>query len=69
MDNGVTFVIGGGWSLPPGYPNYSSTWIEFLGTDGALFIDNSRRLATRFEKTAANFRSMLYLFAARCLAN
>jgi predicted dehydrogenase len=43
MDNGVSFVIGGGWSLPPGYPNYSSTWIEFLGTDGALFIDNSHR--------------------------
>ena len=43
MDNGVSFVIGGGWSLPPGYPNYSCTWIEFLGTDGALFIDNSHR--------------------------
>ena len=43
MDDGLAFVIGGGWSLPPGYPNYSSTWIEFLGTDGALFIDNSHR--------------------------
>ncbi len=34
MDNGLAFVVGGGWSLPPGYPNFSSTWIEFLGTEG-----------------------------------
>ena len=32
-------------------------------------MKDMRRLATRFEKTAANFRSMLYLFAARCWAN
>ena len=29
-------------------------------------MKDMRRLATRFEKSAANFRSMLYLFAARC---
>jgi scyllo-inositol 2-dehydrogenase (NAD+) len=27
MDSGLSFVVGGGWSLPPGYPNFSSTWI------------------------------------------
>jgi predicted dehydrogenase len=39
MDDGVTVTIGAGWSLPPGYPNFSSTWIEFVGTDGALIMD------------------------------
>ena len=41
MDDGVTVTIGAGWSLPPGYPNFSSTWIEFIGTDGALLMDAS----------------------------
>src|ERR1700704_5573908 len=31
MDNGPSFVVGGGWSLPPGYPNFSMTWIEMIG--------------------------------------
>ena len=31
MDNGVVFTIGAGWILPPGYPNFSSTWIEIVG--------------------------------------
>ncbi|HEX6299985.1 MAG TPA: Gfo/Idh/MocA family oxidoreductase [Acidimicrobiia bacterium] len=43
MDDGVTVTIGAGWSLPPGYPNFSSTWIEFLGTDGALIMDASHK--------------------------
>lgn len=43
MDNGVSFVVGGGWSLPPGYPNFSTTWIEMVGTDGAVFVDDSHR--------------------------
>lgn len=43
MDDGVTVTIGGGWSLPPGYPNYSATWIEFLGTEGALMMDASHK--------------------------
>ena len=43
MDDGVTVTIGAGWSLPPGYPNYSSTWIEVLGTDGALMMDATHR--------------------------
>jgi predicted dehydrogenase len=43
MDTGLSFIIGGGWSLPLGYPNYSTTWIEMVGTDGALFVDDSHR--------------------------
>jgi predicted dehydrogenase len=43
MDSGLTFVVGGGWSLPPGYPNFSSTWIELVGTEGALMVDDTHR--------------------------
>ena len=32
-------------------------------------MKDMRRLATRFEKTARNFLSMIYLFAARCWIN
>ncbi len=39
MNDGVTVTIGAGWSLPPGYPNFSTTWIELIGTDGALIMD------------------------------
>jgi predicted dehydrogenase len=43
MDNGISVVVGGGWSLPLGYPNFSTTWIEMIGTDGALMVDDSHR--------------------------
>ena len=43
MDNGVVVMIGGGWNLPPSYPNYCSTWMEFTGTDGALILDDTAR--------------------------
>ncbi len=43
MDNGLVVVFGGGWNLPPGYPNFCTTWIEITGTDGALFLDDSHR--------------------------
>jgi predicted dehydrogenase len=43
MDNGVLVAIGGGWNLPPSYPNYCTTWIEITGTEGALFLDDSQR--------------------------
>jgi len=36
MDDGVVVAIGGGWNLPPSYPNYCATWIEITGTKGAL---------------------------------
>ena len=43
MDNGVVVMIGGGWNLPPSYPNYCGTWIEITGTDGALILDDTQR--------------------------
>jgi myo-inositol 2-dehydrogenase/D-chiro-inositol 1-dehydrogenase len=43
MDNGVVVVIGGGWNLPPSYPNYCSTWMEITGTEGALVLDDTHR--------------------------
>jgi scyllo-inositol 2-dehydrogenase (NAD+) len=43
MDNGVSFTIGAGWILPMGYPNYSTTTLEMIGTKGALLIDDSHK--------------------------
>jgi scyllo-inositol 2-dehydrogenase (NAD+) len=43
MDSGLSFVVGAGWSLPPGYPNYSTTWIEMVGSEGAVMVDDSHR--------------------------
>jgi len=43
LDDGVVVTIGAGWSLPPGYPNFSTTWIEFIGTEGALLMDASHK--------------------------
>lgn len=43
MDSGLSFVINAGWSLPVGYPNFSTTWIEMIGTEGALLVDDSHR--------------------------
>ena len=43
LDSGLSFVCGGGWSLPPGYPNFSTTWIEMVGTQGAILLDDSHR--------------------------
>ncbi len=43
MDSGLSLVVGGGWSLPPGYPNFSTTWIEMIGTEGAVMVDDSHR--------------------------
>jgi predicted dehydrogenase len=43
MDDGVVVVVGAGWILPPGYPNFSTTTIEFVGTEAALLIDDSHR--------------------------
>src|SRR6266850_4622277 len=43
MDSGLAFVVGGGWSLPLGYPNFSTTWIEMVGTEGVVMVDDSHR--------------------------
>ena len=43
MDDGVVVNVGAGWSLPPGWPNFSTTQIEVIGTDGALLMDDSHK--------------------------
>jgi predicted dehydrogenase len=43
MDNGMVVTIGGGWNLPPSYPNYCATTIEITGTEGSLFLDDTQR--------------------------
>src|SRR3954471_9479875 len=43
MDNGMSVVVGGGWSLPLGYPNFSTPWIEMVGTEGAILVDDSHK--------------------------
>jgi predicted dehydrogenase len=43
MDDGTAFTIGAGWVLPPAYPNFSSTWIEVVGTEGAVMVDDTHR--------------------------
>lgn len=43
MDNGVILNIGAGWTMPPGYRNYASTWVEVTGTNGMLVIDDTHR--------------------------
>ncbi len=43
MDDGTAFTIGAGWIMPPGYPNYSTTWIEVVGSEGALTVDDTHR--------------------------
>ena len=43
LDSGLSLVVGGGWSLPLGYPNFSTTWIEVIGTEGAVMVDDSHK--------------------------
>ncbi|WP_431280908.1 Gfo/Idh/MocA family protein [Humitalea sp. 24SJ18S-53] len=43
MDDGTTVNVGAGWILPLGYPNYSHTWIEVIGTEGSLTVDDSHK--------------------------
>ena len=43
MDDGVVVTVGAGMSLPAGYPNQSTTWIEVIGTEGAVLADDSHR--------------------------
>lgn len=43
LDDGSAFTVGAGWVLPPAYPNFSSTWIEMVGTEGAIMVDDTHR--------------------------
>ena len=55
MDDGTTLTAGSGWILPLGYPNYSQSWIEVIGTDGALTVDATHR-DVRVNTTAHGIR-------------
>jgi predicted dehydrogenase len=43
LEDGSAFTIGASWVLPPAYPNFSSTWIEMIGTEGAIMADDTHR--------------------------
>ncbi|MBV9479644.1 MAG: Gfo/Idh/MocA family oxidoreductase [Acidobacteria bacterium] len=43
LNDGCVFTIGASWVLPPAYPNFSSTWIEMVGTEGAIMVDDTHR--------------------------
>src|ERR1700721_2825024 len=43
LDDGGVFTMGAGWVLPPAYPNFSSTWIEMVGTEGSIMVDDTHR--------------------------
>lgn len=43
MDDGVLVTIGAGMNLPAGYKNAATTWIEFIGQDGSVFVDDTSR--------------------------
>ena len=55
MDDGTTITAGSGWVLPLGYPQYSQSWIEVIGTDGALTVDDTHR-EVRVNTTAQGMR-------------
>jgi len=47
MDDGVTFVIGASHIRPtPGTAPCTTTWIEFMGTKGSLYVDDTHREVT-----------------------
>ena len=43
LDDGSVLTIGAGWVLPPAYPNFASTWVEMVGTEGAIMVDDTHR--------------------------
>ncbi|MBV8421026.1 MAG: Gfo/Idh/MocA family oxidoreductase, partial [Hyphomicrobiales bacterium] len=73
MDNGMMVTVGGGWNLPPSYPNFCSTWIEILGTEGALVLDDTHRDAwlntvaegTRFPMSTMPGEQVDHVFAGQ----
>ena len=56
MDDGVVVVVGAGMNLPRGYPNFSTTWMEVIGTDGSLLMDASHKdIIYNTEKDGVHF--------------
>ena len=46
LDDGTVVTVGAGWVLPPSYPNYSSTKMEFIGSKGAIILDDTHNDVT-----------------------
>ncbi len=46
LDDGTTVNVGAGAILPVGYPNYCQTWMQIVGTEGTLSIDDSHKEVT-----------------------
>jgi len=73
MDNGMLVTIAGGWNLPPGYPNFSSTWVEITDTEGELILDETHRDAwlntvaegTRFPMSTMPGEQVDHVFAGQ----
>ena len=47
LDDGTGITVGAGWVLPPSYPNYCSTVMEFVGSEGALMVDDTHKDVTQ----------------------
>lgn len=41
LDDGTTVTVGAGAILPPNHPNYCQTYMQVIGTEGTLTIDDS----------------------------
>jgi predicted dehydrogenase len=43
LDTGATAAVGSNWNLPLESPGLSAATVEFVGTEGAVFIDDGHR--------------------------
>jgi predicted dehydrogenase len=46
LDDGTTVTVGAGAILPPGHPNYCQTYMQVIGTEGTLTVDDSHTEVT-----------------------
>ena len=46
LDDGTTLTVGAGVIMPPGHPQYCQTYMQIIGTEGALTIYDDRSEVT-----------------------
>ena len=46
LDDGTTITVGAGVIMPPGHPQYCQTYMQIIGTEGALTIYDDRSEVT-----------------------
>lgn len=46
LDDGTTLTVGAGVIMPPGHPQYCQTYMQIMGTEGALTIYDDRSEVT-----------------------